>query len=76
MSTYSASRRVKGFGHPLNGRLGGYCQGLVPRVTGYGPKPGYDLFPPMAHGWGTKHPVPDKAPPLLVEEVVLQPKKS
>jgi hypothetical protein len=25
-------------------------------------------FPSTKHGWGTKHPIPDKAPPLMVEE--------
>jgi hypothetical protein len=41
MSIYSASRRVNGSDHPLDGRLGSYYQGLVPqvpRVTGYDPK--------------------------------------
>jgi hypothetical protein len=40
MSTYSADHRVIEFGHPLDGRLGDYCRGLVPWVpwaTGYGP---------------------------------------
>jgi hypothetical protein len=39
MSTYCAHQRVTNFGHPVNGGLGGYCRGLVPRVllvTGYG----------------------------------------
>jgi hypothetical protein len=31
-------------------------------------KSGYDRFCPMANGWGTLHPVPDVAPPLLAEE--------
>jgi hypothetical protein len=31
-------------------------------------KSGYDRFPPAAHGWGTNHPIPDKASPLLVEK--------
>jgi hypothetical protein len=41
MSTYFAHHRVTGSGHPLNGGLGGYCQGNLPHVpwaTGYGPK--------------------------------------
>jgi hypothetical protein len=41
MSTYSAHHRVDGSGHPLDGGLRGYCQGLVPQVpqaTGYNPK--------------------------------------
>jgi hypothetical protein len=41
MSSYSTHRRVTGFGHPLNGGLGGYYQGNLPRVpwaTTYGPK--------------------------------------
>jgi hypothetical protein len=25
---------------------------------------GYDRFPPVANGWETIHPIPDKAPPL------------
>jgi hypothetical protein len=29
---------------------------------------GYNWFPPMAHYWGIKHFVPDKTPPLFVEE--------
>jgi hypothetical protein len=29
---------------------------------------GYDRFPPAANDWGTKHPVPHIAPPLLAEE--------
>jgi hypothetical protein len=33
MSTYSAHRRVTSSDHPLNGGLGGYCQGQVPRVS-------------------------------------------
>jgi hypothetical protein len=40
MATYSAHCQVTGSGHPLNGGLGGYCHGLVPRVswvTGYDP---------------------------------------
>jgi hypothetical protein len=31
-------------------------------------KSGYDRFPPAANCWGTTHPVPDMAPPLLTEE--------
>jgi hypothetical protein len=38
MRTYSASHRVNDSGHPLDGRLGGYCRGLVPRATSYGPQ--------------------------------------
>jgi hypothetical protein len=41
MSTYSAHHRVTGSGDPLNGGLGGYCRGNLPKVpwvTGYGPK--------------------------------------
>jgi hypothetical protein len=56
MSTYSASRRVNDHDHPLDGRLGGYCQGPIPWVpwaTSYGPT---DIdttqFPPVAHDWG------------------------
>jgi hypothetical protein len=40
MSTYFASCRVNDSGYPLNGRLGGCCLGLVPRVprvAGYDP---------------------------------------
>jgi hypothetical protein len=29
---------------------------------------GYDDFPLAANGWGTLHPIPDMAPPLLAEE--------
>jgi hypothetical protein len=29
---------------------------------------GYDRFNPAAYAWGTKHLVPNKAPPLLTEE--------
>jgi hypothetical protein len=38
MSTYFAIPQMIGFGHPLEGRLRGYCRGLVPwvpRVTSY-----------------------------------------
>jgi hypothetical protein len=28
----------------------------------------YDRFPATANGWGTKYPVPDTVPPLLVVE--------
>jgi hypothetical protein len=41
MSTYSAHHRVTGSIHSLNGALGGYCRGNLPRVPGaasYGPK--------------------------------------
>jgi hypothetical protein len=41
MSTYSTHSRVTGSDHLLNGGLGGYYQGNLPRVpwaTGYGPK--------------------------------------
>jgi hypothetical protein len=61
MSTYFAHRRVTGSGHPLNGGLGGYYRGNLPRelwATGYIPKNlGYNRFPLGANGWGTKHPV-------------------
>jgi hypothetical protein len=71
MSTYSVSRQVNGPDHPLNGRLGGYCQGLLPRVprgAGYGPaNMDTTLFLPAANSWGTKYPVPDMVPPLLAE---------
>jgi hypothetical protein len=71
MSTYSASRRVNGPGHPFDGRLEGYYRGLVPQlpqVTGYSPT-NLDTtqFSPMINGWGTKYPVSDMAPPLLAE---------
>jgi hypothetical protein len=33
-----------------------------------GPKSGYDQFPLVAHGGGTKHPILDKASPLMAEE--------
>jgi hypothetical protein len=71
-STYFASHRVNGSGHPLDKRLEGYCQGHVPQVpwaTGYGSKTLNTVyFPPTANGWGTKYPVLDIAPPLLSEE--------
>jgi hypothetical protein len=41
MSTYSAHRRLTSFDHQLNGGLGGYYRGNVPRVpwaAGHGPK--------------------------------------
>jgi hypothetical protein len=31
-------------------------------------KPGYDQFPPVPNGWGMKHHVPDKVPPLLAKD--------
>jgi hypothetical protein len=44
------------------------CQGNVPRVlwaAGYGPKSGYDRFPPVANDWATIHPVPGNDPTTL-----------
>jgi hypothetical protein len=41
MSTYLASRQEDIFNQMLDGRLRGYCRGLVPlvqRVVSYGPK--------------------------------------
>jgi hypothetical protein len=71
MSTYSASRRVNGPGHPLDGSLRVYCRGLVPQVlwaTSYGPiNMDTTLFPPAANGWETKHPVLDIVLVLLTE---------
>jgi hypothetical protein len=62
---------VNGPDHPLDGMLGGYCRGLVPRVslaTGYGPT-NLDItqFPPVANGWGIKYSIPDMIPPLLAK---------
>jgi hypothetical protein len=58
-------------GHLLDGRLGGYCQGLVlwvPQASGYDPTNlDTTLFPAMANGWRTKYIVLDMVPPLLVE---------
>jgi hypothetical protein len=66
MSTYSAHRGMTGSDHPLNGGLGGYCRGNLPRVSwaaGYDPKSlGYNYFPPAANGWGTTHPVLENDP--------------
>jgi hypothetical protein len=46
MSTYSASRRISGLSHPLDGRFGGYYRGSVPQVPwGTGYDPGYGLIP-------------------------------
>jgi hypothetical protein len=62
MKTYSASRRVNGPGHPLNGRLGGYYQGRVPQVPRAASYRLTNLdmaqFTPAA---------PDMAPPLMAE---------
>jgi hypothetical protein len=44
---------------------------LYPRYCGspvMAQKSRYDWFPPVAQGRGTKHPIPDKVPPLLDEE--------
>jgi hypothetical protein len=38
----------------------GYCGSLVT-----GQRFRYDWFPPSSHGKGTKHHIPDMAPPLL-----------
>jgi hypothetical protein len=41
MRIHSAHHRVTNFDHPLNGGLGGYCQGNLPQVpwaAGYDPK--------------------------------------
>jgi hypothetical protein len=62
---------VTGSGHPLNRRLRGYYQVLVPqyhRSPVMTQKSGYDRFPPATNCWGTVHPVPDSTPPLLTEE--------
>jgi hypothetical protein len=63
MSTYSASHRVNGSGATVGILYPGYHG---PPVMAH--KSGYDRFCPMANGWGTLHPVPDVAPPLLAEE--------
>jgi hypothetical protein len=71
MSTCSTHHQVTYSGHLLNRRLKAYSQGLiprVPRVTGYGKKNAYDLFPTLANGWETIHHVPDLGPPLQAEE--------
>jgi hypothetical protein len=49
----------------LNRRLRGYYRGKIPQ---YHRSPitaqnfGYDQFPPVANGWGTIYPIPNKAP--------------
>jgi hypothetical protein len=72
MSTYSAFCRVNGPDHLLNGRLRGYCQGHVPRVSRAADCGPTNLdnaqFPPVTKEWETKYPVPDMAPSLLAEE--------
>jgi hypothetical protein len=76
MSTYSTSHRVNGSGHPLNGRLGGYYRGLVPRVprvTGYGPEIWIRLVPSNDKQLGTIHLVLDMALPLQAKEEGPQP---
>jgi hypothetical protein len=68
MNTYSASHQVNGPGHLLNGRLGGYCQGLVPWVISYAPANlDMALFPLVTNGWGTKYPIQYMVPLLLAE---------
>jgi hypothetical protein len=47
----------------LSGSYTPYCGSLI---TAH--KSGYDQFPPMTNGWGTKYLVSDMVPPLLVEE--------
>jgi hypothetical protein len=71
VSTYSASHRVNGSDHLLNGRLWGYCRGHVPRVlwvVGYGPK-NLDMtrLPLAENGWGVTRPVQGMVPPLLAK---------
>jgi hypothetical protein len=62
---------VNGPGHPLDGRLGGNCRGLVSRVpwvVGYDPTNLVTtMFPPTASDWGTKYLVSVMVPPLLAE---------
>jgi hypothetical protein len=58
--------------HSLDGRIGSYYQGLVPRVprvTSYVPK-NLDMtwVSPAANSWRTTYPVSNMAPPLLAEE--------
>jgi hypothetical protein len=70
MNTYFAARRMTSSGHLLDGRLGGYCRGLVPqvlRVTDYGPK-FYARLVPSSGKWVGNHTPPDMAPPLQAEE--------
>jgi hypothetical protein len=38
------------------------------RLSAMTQKSGYDCFPPVANGWGTKYPILDMAPPLLTED--------
>jgi hypothetical protein len=57
--------RGRSFYRPLNGRLGGYWWGKIPRyhralITAQNSR--YDRFPLAANGWGTIHPVSDKRP--------------
>jgi hypothetical protein len=57
--------------HPLDSRLEGYYQGLVPwvpRAAGYG-LTNLDTvkFPLAANNWGTKHSILDMVPPLLAK---------
>jgi hypothetical protein len=71
MSTYSASRRVIGSSHPLDGRLGATVGVWYPRY--HGPPVMAQNFGPgrfllAANGWGTIDPIPNTAPPLLTEE--------
>jgi hypothetical protein len=71
MTTYSASHRVTGSGHPLNGRLGGHCRGLVarvPLVTGDGPKIQIRSVPSNSKWLGDHTPCIEYGPPLLAKE--------
>jgi hypothetical protein len=71
MSTYSTSRRVNEYDHPLDRRLRGYCRSLVPRVpwaAGCGKKKLDMTWLPLAiEGLGAMHPILDMVPPLVAE---------
>jgi hypothetical protein len=41
---------------------------VAPTVTYEYQNSGYYQFPLAANGWGTIHPIPDMAPPLLAKE--------
>jgi hypothetical protein len=58
-----ATCSMEGSGSTIRILYPGYCGSSV---TAH--KSRYGRFPPVASGWGTIHPIPDVAPPLLARE--------
>jgi hypothetical protein len=71
MSTYSTIRKATGSNHPLDGRYGGYCQGLVPQIlwaTGYGPATWTRPDSPSSQTTEVRYPALGTALPLLTKK--------